>query len=381
MRKKVEFELLNPLICGGVRISDNFLESESFIRGSVLRAAFANEILLECPLASVKGSNGELYFIEEKDPKGQCADCPKKDICRSFSDMYFSVAYPLSSIPAPFTIKVCKAKGCEHRLQDTIVQNGRLLCQDCERGLKRMESAKGFLCQNGDRYRNIKIHTFLTTHTAINYDTHTAEDGKLFTIKAVPRGTVFTAVIDDCNTGMLQEGTVVYCGKYVSSGYGKMMIRSLTDEPQIKKEQIETDIRNFQERLDAPKKAALLFMSDAVLDIQGAQNILPNDEYLDIWQKALFGESETALKVEKVFAETQLYSGYCTSREWGKWKDSQPVLLVKKGTSVLLDLKDEPRAVEILTELVWNGAGERTLNGFGQIAVCHPLHRLGVHTS
>jgi len=380
VRRKVEFELLNPLMCGGVRVTDNFLESEPFIRGSVLRAAFANEILLECPLANRKSKNGELYFIEEKDPDGLCKDCPKRMICRAFSKMYFSFAYQKDSIPAPFTAKVCKTKGCEHRLQDTIVQNGRLLCVDCESGLKRMESAKGFLRPNGDRYEKIKLRTVLTTHTAINYDTHTSEDGKLFAVKAVPRGTVFSAVIDDCDTGMLQEGKVIYCGKYVSSGYGKMRILSLNDEPQINAEQVTADIHTFQEKLHAAKKASLLFLSDAVLDIEGAQNILPDDEYLDIWQKALFCDTNDALKVEKVFAETQLYSGYCTSREWGNWKDRQPILLAKKGTSVLLDMKDEPRAIEILTRLAVHGVGERTLDGFGRIAVCHPLHRLGVYT-
>ena len=114
MKKKIVLEALSPLICGGIRIADNFFESEQFIRGSVLRAAFANRILLECPLADVPGGGGQLNFVEEKDPEGICENCPKKEICRRFSEMTFSFAYPDGAVPAPFTTMVCKDHGTAH---------------------------------------------------------------------------------------------------------------------------------------------------------------------------------------------------------------------------------------------------------------------------
>ena len=78
MRKTVEFELLDPFFSGGVRIADNFLESEGFIRGSVLRAAFTNDILLQCPFADEPSKDGKLNFVEIKDKDGKCESCPNK---------------------------------------------------------------------------------------------------------------------------------------------------------------------------------------------------------------------------------------------------------------------------------------------------------------
>lgn len=380
MRKRVELELLSPLMCGGMRIADNFLESEPFIRGSVLRAAFANLILLECPLADQPGKNGELNFIEEKDPDGKCAGCPNKTVCRAFSDMYFSFAYPDDAIPAPFTLKGCKTSGLSHKMQDTIFHNGRLQCQSCTDGLKRMESVKGLLrkAETASGYAKVPVDTVLTTHTAINYDTHTAEDGKLYTVRAIQKGTVYTAVIDDCDTGMLSAGRIIYVGKYASVGFGKVLIKSVSDVQSADEKQIEKDIKGFQADLASENRAALLFRSDAILDIPFNHAVLTTEKYQKIWQEVLFGAEETAVTVEKVFAETQLYSGYCTARKWGEWKDAEPVLLVKKGTSVLLQISDFQKAVSLLTSLALNGVGKRTRDGFGEVIVCHPLHRLGV---
>ena len=59
VKQKVKFELLQPVMCGGIRVENNFFESEEFIRGSVLRAAFANSILLECPFADSQSADGK----------------------------------------------------------------------------------------------------------------------------------------------------------------------------------------------------------------------------------------------------------------------------------------------------------------------------------
>lgn len=381
MRKRIEFELLDSLMCGGVRVADNFLESENYIRGSVLRAAFASEILLECPLADCKGKNGENNFIELKEPDGRCSCCPKRKICSSFSDMFFSFAYPMGAMPAPFTAKTCKTAGLYHRMQDTICQRDRrLICADCTNGLKRMETVKGLIRDNGLRYENVRINRTLSTHTAIDYNTHTAEEGNLYTVKAIPKGITYTAVIDDRDSDLIAVGNVIYVGKYSSNGFGKMRICSAHELELVTEEKIEEDIHDFQEKLNEPNKASLLFMSDSLLDFPQSNKVLSTKEYINLWQKAILGDDETSLRVDKVFAETELYSGYNTSREWGNWKDDKPILLVKKGTSVLLDVIDINRAVTVLKELIENGLGKRTSDGFGEVAVCHPIHRLGVYS-
>lgn len=380
MRKIVEFELLSPLMCGGVRVADNFLESEKFIRGSVLRAAFANDILLECPLADMPSEDGKLNYIELKQPEGKCANCVHREKCRKFSDMYFSFAYPQKSIPAPMTLRACKSSGLKHPLQDIIYQKSRLSCSECQSGTKRMEGFKGYLRMEDNVYVETKVNFLLSTHTAIDYHTHTAEDGKLFSIKAVPAGWHFTAEIDDCDSGMLFEGKEIYVGKYSSVGYGKLKIVSITDSIEITEQLISKKVEKFQKNLDAPYKAALLFLSDAIFDIPITKTSQSTKDYLELWHNVIIGDANSPVRVEKVYAETQLYSGYDTSESWGNWKVKEPKLYILKGTSVLLDISNEriEEAMSLLTDIAKNGVGCRTSDGFGAVAVCHDLHQLGV---
>ena len=83
--------------------------------------------------------------------------------------------------------------------------------------------------------------------------------------------------------------------------------------------------------------------------------------------------------MEKIYTETTLYSGYNTARKWDEWRDAVPDLLLKMGTSLLLKIKDGQRdaALALLEQLEETGIGERCSDGYGQIAVCHPLHAIG----
>ena len=380
MKKKITLEALGPVFSGGIRIADNFLESEPFLRGSVLRAAFANEILLECPLADVPGRGGQLNYIEVKDPEGKCLNCPKRMICERFSDMTFSFAYPDDGIPAPFTSVACKDHGTDHPIKDTIVESGVVKCEKCAAGLGRMESLKGLIKRDESGYRKVSPKSSLSTHTAIDYNTHTAEDGKLYTVKSISKGTVFSAVIDDCETNMVEIGTVIRAGRYSSAGYGKLIVRSLESCEKDVAEEVEENVNTFESRFGISGKATLLFTADAILDLESDSTPKTNEEYRKLWNKALIGEDSSLLSVEKVTAETQLYTGYNTSRPWGEWKDKTPTLMVKKGTSILLnyDVGRRNEALSVLTKMQLEGIGEQTKDGYGAVCVCHPFHILGV---
>ena len=47
MKKLVKFSFESDVISGGIRLKPNFLKSVDIINGAVLRAAFANDILLD----------------------------------------------------------------------------------------------------------------------------------------------------------------------------------------------------------------------------------------------------------------------------------------------------------------------------------------------
>lgn len=385
MKQRVELELQSDLMCGGVRVSDNFLESEPFIRGSVLRAAFAKQILLECPLGDVPSPDGKLHYVMVKDADGICADCPKRKVCEKFSEMRFSYAYIDGAFPAPFTARVCKTCGTAHPVQDTLVCGGMIRCSGCTDGLKRMESAKGFWKAENGAYRQVKPKIHLTTHTGIDRYTDTAKKGSLFSIRAIQKGTHFEAVIDDAGTDLLSVGDVLYCGKYASNGFGKLKIVKLTPEPECTAETLKARLDKFQNRFrkekpDAENDTALLFLSDACVEMNSSMEILTDDAYTRQWEKALFGDGNLPFRLKTIVAETQLYSGYDTSQKWGEWRAKTPELHLLRGTSVLLEIQKDryEEAVQLLLKLQENGIGKKTADGYGQIAVCHEIHCKGV---
>lgn len=381
MKRKVEFELLSDVICAGVKVADNFLESEPYIKGSVLRAAFANEVLLECPLADVPSSDGRYNFIEIKDSDGKCRDCSYRKICGNFSDMTFSFAYKNDAFPAPFTAKVCKKHGTAHRIKDTVCENGAIACDDCSGKMRRMENLKGFVkFIDESRVSAEKTEMSLSTHTAINYCSKTAKDSSLFSVKSIRKGQRFTAVIDDCDSGMLYEGAVIYAGKYSSNGYGKMKIVSVSPIGEVSENEISSRIDSFNSKFGSHNNAAILCLSDVCIDYDSDSSICDNELYKDKWEKALFGEGDLPFSIDTVFAESQLYSGFDTSKKWGSWKNTKPDLLVLKGTSILLSIKEDryDEAIRMLAAMQKNGIGKKCGDGYGQIEVCHKIHCLGV---
>lgn len=385
MKQKVNFELLQPVMCGGVRIEKNFFESEAFIRGNVIRAAFATQILLECPFADRKSSEGKYNFIEIKDADGRCLDCRYNKICNSFGNMTFSCAYPENSIPAPFTAKKCKKCDTKHKIKDILVESGMIVCDECKANnandIARMENLKGLICQDGEKFVSLKIPMTLSTHTAINYHSHTAADGSLFSIKAIEKGQIYTTIINDCGTDMLNIFDVIYAGKYSSCGFGKMKIIDLQPVSDFSMSDIKERIENFNIRFNKHNLASVLLITDMLpLETDISDKVLTNEEYLEYWQKSIFGTNELPFSISKIHTETQLYSGFDTSKSWGNWKQTTPDLLLKKGTSLLLEIKENcfDEAIEILTKMQNNGIGKKTQDGFGQVEICHPIHCTGV---
>ncbi len=385
VKQKVTFELLQPVMCGGIRNTDNFLESESFIRGSVLRAGFAQRILLECPLADRVSKDGRHHFVELKDAEGICSDCVHQRECAAFSDMTFSFAYPEECIPAPLTAMQCKQCGTKHPIKDILVEEGALLCERCRQATNtaipaRMESLKGMLRFTENAAQSVKVDMVLSTHTAISSFSNTADEGSLYSVKAIRKGQRFTAEIDDCDTGMLKTGDIVYIGKFSSTGFGKMRIAALQPIVTADYEALRTRIEAFNQKFGEQNKVAVLFLSDAYpLQLENANRVMTKEEYLIYWTEALFGNQELPFSIEKIFTETQLYSGYDTAKDWGRWKQEKPDLMIAKGTSVLLGMKENriEEAIALLLKLQETGVGRQTANGFGQIHICHPIHYIG----
>ena len=380
MIKKVIFRLESDIVSCGINTESNFFDSRDYIPGGVLRAGFAKDIYLSC------GIDKRNNFIELKDPEGRCVSCENRLICEKFSDMTFSFLYNRNCIPAPFSTKVCKLRPGKHPIKDIMLDNGRAVCASCKEGFHhiegRMADANGYIDMSDNTLISIKKNT--TTHTAVNYAAGTARYNSIYTTRAISKGLYFEGLIDDCDTGLIKEGTVVYVGKYSSSGFGKLVVEKIS-EPD-KRHDICKSIQEFTSRCRADKPyrknpdkmyAPILFTSDAKLGFESGIAVSCTSEYRNLWTEKIFGDG-SIFEIENVYAQNKISGGYDTSAQWGKWR-KDPQIITVKGTSVLVsfDKNNLKKAVEIFEDMLLNGIGSDTKNGYGRVDICNKIHLIG----
>ncbi len=368
MKKLVKFRFESDVICGGIKTNDNFLKTVDIINGAVLRAAFANDILLDCPFAE-EAVDGKKYQVAYRGEK--CGSCEHKNVCEKFSDMTFSFLIPENSMPAPLTARACKANGTAHPIMDTVMESGMLKCKICG---GRMESLKGII--DRDTFSTVKIPHSSTTHTAIDLNTRTKKSGSLFSVEAIRKGCIYECEIDDMDSGMLYEGKVIYIGKYSSSGFGKIKIISIED---VAEYDVEKAVDEFNEKFkdeEGLNYASILFLTDAKLDINKNDNTPKTEaEYREIWKKRIFGEN-APVEVEQVYAQNYMYNGYEMSS--GEYKVVSE-MLTEKGSSIKVSFKSgDANAIEFLKKIQEEGIGRDTNLGYGKAEVCGKIHMTGI---
>ena len=374
MKKLVKFYFESNVISAGIKTNNNFIRTEDVINGAVVRTAFANDILLDCEYAEEK-INGRQYWLAERDAASHpyCAACENKEICRKFSDMSFSFMVPENSIPAPFTSKACKSCGTAHPIMDTIMRNGALSCKQCG---GRMENLKGII--DKDSYFTIKVKHSTSTHTAIDLNTRTAKEGSLFSVTAIRRGAVYECEIDDCDSGMIYKGNVIYLGKYSSCGFGKMRIISVDNIPVHDTAAAIKSMNLKFPSADGREYASILFLSSAKLDIDTCGTApLTSAEYKKIWKARLFGE-DAPVEVEQVYAQNIPYHGFDTSLYYKNSSRSRTEILTEGGSSVKVSFeKGSSEAVRFLEQIEEKGIGRDTNIGYGKVMVCADIHMIG----
>lgn len=375
MKKIVEFLFESNVMTGGVKTNNNFLVSRDYISGAVLRAGFANDILLDCKFYNTE-VDGKKHFVKYRG--SECDGCSNVNVCKNFSDMYFSFLFPLDTVYAPLTMKVCKAYGTKHSVKDVIWDIEGLKCSECDDGNGRMEDMKGFI--KDKTLEEYKVERSISTHTSINYSTRTAKSGSLFQIDAIKRGETFWGIIDDKGSNLLEIGKTIYIGKYSSNGFGKIKITKISD---YKTKDIKNRIDKFNKKFSLDKNklyASILFLSDAkIFEQQLTSEPLTTEDYKSQWKQCIFGDCDI-FKIEKVFAQNFLYGGYDTSRTENNWQ-KEPEVHTQMGSSILVsfDKSQEGKAIEALKAIEDDGIGEDINAGFGQVEVCNELHMIGVN--
>lgn len=388
MLSEVVLHLESPLMTGGKRLKDNVLESLDYIPGHVLRAAFAKYILLRCPLYDPRKTDeaSRYHYIYDRKAK-ECDGCLWHEACRSFSGIVFSFFYPENCDIIPFTAKICKHLPQEHGMRDLLTNPGRMRCRQCEAAYPktdldigkfgRLESVSGY--RRGGR--KFLPKTITLTRTSINPFTGTALNAGLYSVTALQQGLPFTGTISGIEKLNIQPGQTIYVGSYNSVGLGRMKLAELKPPPPERN--LLNLLRQFNLRLkeaygDSIKTyIPILLKSDAKLGIETMPQFkapLSNDDYRREWQRLILGRDNQGIEIEQIYSEQDIYRGYDTSREWGRW-EKQPQVLTLKGTTFLLSTQQPLESIlPFLTGMETSGIGNDRANGFGQVEIGNKLH-------
>lgn len=341
--KLISVECKTPFFAGGRRLHDNVFASRDDIPGSMIRASLARMILRNCPLYHPQSTDphGRHNWVYIRDVE-KCSSCQLYDACKSFSDWHFGFLKPKGVEPVIPEDKICKMNR-DHGFHS----NNEDSCNYCG---GRLENTTGW---KKDR-KLIKVNKITTTKTAIDRFTRTAQIGSLYTVESIySPDLTWEFEWDGTPEIYFQVGDLLELGKYTSSGYGQFTVTGVDDaEP-------------ARCILDLPIK--LFLMSEAIITPEHMDNQpASDDKYLCRWKKALFPNLK-ALKLTNVQAELDIYRGYDTTKGWGK-AFKEPCLIVGKGAifEFKLDGSDDEAGKE-LANLIRNGIGLETNNGFGKL--------------
>ncbi|NLL06127.1 MAG: hypothetical protein GX270_10175 [Clostridiaceae bacterium] len=399
--------LNSPLIICEEKVDSNFVKSVDYIPGNRVRAAFAKEILLQCPLFQKdKKQDGKYNWVSIRD-QDKCKECDFFNLCSNFGKIRFSFFYPEGTQVIPLSAERYKCSKCKG-FKDGLIKKDKNLdyssevCKICD---GRIESVYG-LRKGKYEYKLPKI---MLEKTAIDSFTLTSRDKQLYTLVAVTEAvkkkdgiekTRFVGSISMQDSEIQNFSIKPICdlrvGAYNSVGFGKVNIEGIDAEEVC---DIHSRIEEFNKRIVSLKNEIngnyiyipILFNSHAKLGIERIPHEKLSSRDIDfkaIWKELITEEYENnqiikrglnfEFEVEKVYTETQIYRGYDTSLDLEEPRE-KAIIINKMGTTVLLKIhKNEyKKAIENLSKAEQLGIGYETENGYGQVEISNEIHLKG----
>ncbi|OFI07060.1 hypothetical protein CLOACE_04650 [Clostridium acetireducens DSM 10703] len=371
---KIKLNFKSPFITGGIKLTNNYIESMDYIKGNVVRAAFAKFILENCSefkeeeeiiVDGVKRKN----WVTFRDGK-RCKKCLYKNLCKKFSTMKFSFFYPEGVQIIPITAMRCKENE-EHGFIDCLIDEK--VCKKCPDGNGRVEGVTGYLKNNEDY--NVK-KMFLTKNQIDKY-TETSKDGRLYSLVCVSETesnatkenskNIFEGYIEGIEQDDIKNIDELRLGSYISIGFGKCSLICCKKE-NVKKDKIVKRMKDFsskyskfQDKKDSLNYVCIKFISDTKMNFQLSENYITTEEYMKKWKEALKINEE--YEIEKVFAETFNFRGYDMSKI-SEDKREETCVMVKKGSVIVF--KTQKAFEDIYNDFsTIKGFGLENENGFG----------------
>jgi len=374
-----------PLRAGRVKESGSYLDTLSYLPGSVLRGALAEWLSL----------NGQAHQITS--------------IVRGmrFGNLFPSLFEEVYPLPFPLTALECKIKGGfknvlhgeekkqGHGIRDTLLLalayseleklGARfpvpmsLRCRHCK---GRMDRVSGFYAKLDDRWMKVNPEPVLQTKVALSRRRRAAQERMLYRVIALrPKG-VFVGRLwlkSENDIKLLQEAVEsIGVGALTTRGFGKASLK----ETKVNFPLVKERLKQFNECLRQ------VWMDLAYLAKQLGNSVPDEPEHtyfsIDLLSPAILHDPQglPTLKLhlslggdllEPIFWATQptFVGGWSTA--WGLPKPT--ALGAVMGSVYVFRTEKSPDEIASLLEaLEAQGVGDRTDEGLGEILICHPFH-------
>ncbi len=377
MYVKITAVLKAPLMIGGKTLNSNYKKSRDYIPGSVLRAAFARELIQACPYIH---ENNWLTCKEYQ----ECNSCRFCSLCRNFSNIKFPALYLLGGKPYPATARIDKyGEEGTKQIRDILKLRLKHFSPGAEE--ENWEKLQGFYKEE----KQLKAIYHTITRTAIDYTRRTAKTNALFTQNTVAglwseeAGQTVEAVfagdteLSPQEMKEIKEIDMLHIGANTTSGMGLCELQYEETEASDTLEKMEKRIYAFQQGVSDEYVLSVDLISDAYLQMEELER--SKGKELSDEKYAKFLEQKIGLAQDfhliKVFKSQEVLRGFDTSKATEKMR-RKPHIVVKAGAVFVYKIKKE-KLKEHLKELLkieQTGIGKNTLHGFGKIRICDEFH-------
>lgn len=393
----------------GTKKNDLITQTCDYIPGSVIRGAMAAKILQQA-----EAENFDLMQETEDD---------FKSLFLTENAAIFQNAYPTEP-DQPVSVQVIPSTAVSSKAKpgfkpknhdantnekpknngvfDTLIDRfcaecyGQLYDPNCPIDGGRVEPFSGFYTENPEKgYQKHSVTKRLLTRAGINRRRGTSEEQILYSIEVMnethsessdKNATYYSSIIIE-DVQLVKsfkefiEKHKFRLGGAVSRGLGKVEIKATVEDfkPDVAS-RIEIFNKTLQKRWKSwsifgqanqpldPKKTyfTLDLQSDAILTENWQRTMVISPEML----QQFTGISDPSLKLEIAYSSYNYHSGWNSA--WGLMKDVE--LITNKGAVYLFSTEQRKAWEKALEKLEWQGVGERTAEGFGQVQICHPFH-------
>lgn len=426
-RIKLDITALSPLAIATQK-PGSVSEAEDYIPGSVIRGAFASQILQLSAIKSAdlakNGGDFQALFLNDQPAIFHNA----YPAVGKSEDTSSVVTDDIMVLPA--TAVSCKTKsGFKPKgngVFDTLIDR---FCADAynypydpsdpkslaEKTDTRVEPFGGFYsCKNG-KYRSHSVSKRFLTRVGINRQRATSQDDILYSIEVLNESFVENPkeknwqpvvysgeiVVEDANlaqslTDFINQNSDIFrLGGATSRGLGKVHIKAKNQNQETNIKQI---IATFNDKIKSRWRLWSVFG-------ETEQNLLENRTYftLDLqadtiltenWQRTTvispsmlcefvnltdeFAQlrneeaKDKFIKLEVAYSSYNYRSGWNSA--WGLMKDIE--LVTNRGAVYLFSTNQPDIWIDKLQELELKGVGDRTCEGFGKVQICNEFHNV-----